>query len=354
LKFFFILAIILIFTFSLSSKVEIAAYPAPGYSSETEFYLGAIAYLRYRPVSFNECTPKNIFYLSSTYSQKKQFNIFFNPIIHFQNGKYRWESEIQYMKWPSDFYGIGMDNDKDDVESFTAIENSIRATLINRLNSFWEIGIYYELMDFKVTKTEENGLLASEEIPGSENSLTSGIGIKLLFDDRNITSFPTTGNLGSLQINSFSSFTGSDYNFWEVNLDLRKYIQIDSYNTLALQTVLSSVIGDVPFNQMNYLDENMRAVTSKLFIDKNAFVVRAEDRFFFWQNGFLQRLGLAFFTEFGEVAPNIDKFNYSQIQFNYGMGFRYSFFLEDRMNVRLDIGFGEVKFNISIASGEAF
>ena len=98
----------------------------------------------------------------------------------------------------------------------------------------------------------------------------------------------------------------------------------------------------------------MRAITSNLFIDRNAYIFRIEDRFFHWNKGFEKRLGLVLFAEIGEIAPEIYKFNISDIQFNYGFGFRYSFFLEDRMNVRIDIGFGEVKANLSIGSGEVF
>lgn len=354
MKYCFTLFTLIYLSISLLAKVEVAAYPVAGYSNETEFYLGALSYLRYRPANFAETAPKNVFYLSTSYSQEKQFNFYLNPIIHFQNGRYRLENEIQYMKWPTDFYGIGMNINRDDLESFTAIEHSLKTTLIKKLNRFWEIGIYYEFMKFDVTKIEEDGILASNTVTGSESSFTSGLGIKLLFDNRNIISFPTNGFLGSLLINNFSKFSRSDYNFTELIIDLRKYLQIDKYNTLALQTYFSSCLGDVPFNQMNYLDENMRAITSKLFVDKNAFVLRAEDRFFLWQDGFKQRLGLVFFTELGEVASQIDTFNLPDLQFNYGLGFRYSFFLEDRLNVRLDIGFGEVNFNISVASGEVY
>ncbi|MCF7868601.1 MAG: BamA/TamA family outer membrane protein, partial [Candidatus Cloacimonetes bacterium] len=313
MRFFFLAFILLAIILSLPAKTELAAYPIAGYSNETEFYGGVLSYLRYRSAKYEDTAPKNVFYLSSTYSQKKQFNIFFSPTIHFQNGNYRLESEIQYMKWPTDFYGIGMKTDRDDSESFTAIETSMKTTFVKKLNQFWEVGLYYEFMDFEVSETEENGLLAAHIIPGSENSLTSGIGLKLLFDNRNNTSFPTSGNLGSLQINRFSKLTGSEYDFWEFILDLRKYLQIDKRNTFAVQTFFSSIDGNVPFNQMNYLDENMRAITSKLFVDKNEFVMRLEDRLFFWQEGFKQRLGLAFFAELGEVAGKIDKFNLTDL-----------------------------------------
>lgn len=354
MRFFFVILLIIIQFFPLFAKVELAAYPSAGFSNETKFYGGALAYLRYRPASFLPDSPKNVFYLSSSYSQKKQFIVFFQPTLHFKDGLYRFEGEIQFKEWPTDFYGIGMKTDRDDFESFTSIEKSMKMTLVKKLNQFWEAGVYYEVMDYDISKVETGGILDSGAIPGYDGSFTSGLGLKLYFDNRNFISYPTEGNLMSLQINRFFRLLGSDHEFTELILDLRKYTTIDERNTFATQAFFKSIHGNTPFNQLVFLDENMRAITGNLFIDKNAFVLRAEDRFFAWQSGFLQRLGLAFFAELGETAPQIGKFNITDLQLNYGIGFRYSFFLEDRMNIRLDVGFGEVKFNISIASGEAF
>ncbi len=350
----FILLLFLLINSLYFAKVEIAAYPSGGYANDTGFYAGGLAYLRYRPAAFETSTPKNIFYLSSSYSEKKQFNVFFQPVIHFENGLYRLESELQYKKWPSDFYGIGMQADRNDFESFTPIEKSLKTSFVKKLNRSWEIALYYQVMQFEIRKKETGGILDSGTIVGSKDSITSGLGCSLRLDSRNVVSFPTNGSLFRLQINSFSPLIASDYHFTQLILDLRQYFQLNQINTIALQSYFSSLGGEVPFFQMNHLDENMRAITSHLFIDKNVFVLRAEDRIFLWESGFMQRLGLAVFAEMGEVAENIELFNLTDLQFNYGFGFRYSFFLEDRLNLRLDIGFGEVKANISIASGEVF
>jgi len=354
LKFIFFLIINVLVSSILFSKAEIAGYPSAGYSDETEFYAGALAYIRYRPAHFDTSTPKNIFYISTTYSQKKQFNLLFQPTIYFQDGLYRSFSELQYKKWPSKFYGIGMNSSRDISEKYTSEEIKFKSDFTRIVSDNWELAFCYEFVNHQLVKLEDNKLLASGNILGSQNTSTSGAGLKVTLNSSNSESYPTNGGLYSLQVMNYSKYSGSDYEFLQATLDLRKYVEIGHQHILAFQSFFSSIDGNAPFHQLNYLNDNMRAITSNLFIDRNVYVFRMEDRFFHWNNGFKKRLGLVFFAELGEVAPEIAKFNLEQFQFNYGLGFRYSFFLNDRMNARLDIGFGEVKASISMATGEVF
>jgi hypothetical protein len=340
--------------FSLSAKAEIAGYPFAGYGNETGFYGGALGYLRYKTAPADSVSEKNIFYLSSTYSEKKQFALVFEPTFYLKNGLYTINIDTQYQKWPTNFYGIGMNTDRDDSEKLTENVIELKVEVIREVTDKWEFGIGYNYIWHDIPKMTDDGSLIQGIIPGSEKFQNLGLGILVNFDDRNADSFPTRGNLFSMEITRFDEMLRSDYDFTNYVLDLRKYFPINSQNTLALQSYLSVMQGDVPYYQMNHLHNDMRAITSNLYIDKNEYVFRAEDRFFQWNTGIQQRLGLVFFTELGEVAADLEGFNLHDIQFNYGLGFRYSLFLEDRLNLRLDIGFGEVKANISMASGEVF
>lgn len=349
-----ILLFLLINCFSLFAEPEYAGYPFAGLSNDTGFYSGILGYIRYRPAHFDSTIAKNVFYLSTAYSEKKQFIFLFEPTVRFKNGLYELNAELEYKKWPSEFYGIGMGTDRDEFEKFTSQERKLFFNFTRNLTDKWDISLDYEYLDYHLTKTEESGWLENEKFVNPNNEMSSGLGFSIDLDTRNSESFPIHGGLYSIQIMEFSHHLGSDHGFSRTRLDLRKFLQISEQHTLAFQSYFSTIQGDAPFYQLNYLDDNMRAITSNLFIDKNAYIFRMEDRFFRWNSGFKQRLGLVLFAEFGEVASEISKFNIEQLQFNYGLGFRYSFFLEDRMNARIDIGFGEVKASISIATGEVF
>lgn len=336
------------------AKPEIAGYPSLGYSNETSFYGGGSVYLRYRPAHFEETVPKNVFYLTSEYSQKKQFSLKFEPEIRLLNGLYTISSKLKYKYWPSNFYGIGNDNDKNDSEKFTSNEFSFILDWQRRISDNFDISLLYYFSKYEIRKIEEDGFLATSSIPGNEGGINFGLGWQVSYDRRNNEFYPTKGGLHSFQIMSFNRRIGSDFDYNQYNLDLREYFSLSETQVIALQGYFSFIKGDPPFYQMSYLNDYMRGVTANLFIEHHVAIIRAEHRFFPWQNGFRNRLGFVVFVETGQVAHEFNEFAIENIKLNYGFGFRFSFLLEDRLNLRFDVGFGDVNGNISMSSREVY
>ncbi|HPR17991.1 MAG TPA: BamA/TamA family outer membrane protein [Candidatus Cloacimonadota bacterium] len=339
---------------SLPAKTEIAAYPAGGYGNETGFYGGALGYVRYQNPALPDSLTQDVYYVSTTYSQKKQFSIQFEPTLYFGNGKSRLHGELMFKKWPSVFYGIGMNAKRKDEEKYTPRTEKL---LLDFRYKFYEnksLELHSHLMNYEITKTESDGILRSKTIPGSADNFLFGLGLSFCFDDRNSETYPTRGEFLRIKFMHYDRFWGSDYNFSVLQLDLRKYFRINAWNTLAMQSFLASSFDQVPFYQLNFLDEYLRAITNNLYNDKHLCAFRIEDRIFPWRWGLGERLGFVVFAETGEVADRFDHFNSTDLQINYGLGLRYSLFLQDRLNVRIDVGYGEVKANLSIASGEVF
>nr|MBC8415766.1 hypothetical protein [Candidatus Cloacimonadota bacterium] len=140
------------------AKPEIAGYPSLGYSNETGFYGGGSVYLRYRPAHFDENVPKNMFYITMEYSQKKQFSLKFEPEIHLLEGLYTISSKLKFKYWPSNFYGIGNDNNKNNSEKFTSNEFSFILDWQRRISDNLAISLMYDFSKYEIVKMEEDGL----------------------------------------------------------------------------------------------------------------------------------------------------------------------------------------------------
>ncbi len=336
------------------AKPEIAGYPSLGYSNETGFFGGGSVYLRYRSTQFDETVPKNVFYLTTEYSQKKQFSLKFEPEIRLLNGLYTISTKLKYKYWPSNFYGIGNDNNKNNSEKFTPNEFSFILDWQRRISDNLTISLIYDFSKYEIEKMEENGLLDASSIPGSEGGINSGLGWQVSYNRYDNEFYPTKGGLYSFQIMSFNRRVGSDFDYNQYYLDLREYFSLSETQVIALQGYFSFINGDPPFYRMSYLNDYMRGVTSNLFIDKHMAIIRTEYRVFPWQYGFRKRLGFVVFVETGQVAHEFNEFAIEHIKLNYGFGFRFSFLLEDRLNLCFDIGFGEVNCNISMSSREAY
>ncbi len=388
-RFILLVLISLPFCHPIFTESDFAGYPIFGYENETGFYGGGLVYMRNRPKHFDVSVPPNSYYLSLEYSEKKQFLIKFEPKIHLKNGLYTLSSTINFKKWPSKFYGIGNNSlvlshassgvlHRQDLDYCCAPkqglgnENTLDITLIDIAEDFtpnefgctfdvkrklpknWAISLIYNFSHYEITKMAKDGMLISGEIPGSKGGFNSGLGLQISYDSRNADSYTTKGELLSFRSMNYNKVIGSDYNFGEYTLDLRKYLSFSDKHVLALQGYISLTSNNPPFYSMPHLDKHMRGMTPNLHIDKQIAVLRAEYRFFPWEKGFLQRMGFVVFAENGQVADEPKSFSIANARSDFGFGLRYSFFMEDRLNLRIDIGFGEEDWNFSISTGEAF
>jgi outer membrane protein assembly factor BamA len=79
----------------------------------------------------------------------------------------------------------------------------------------------------------------------------------------------------------------------------------------------------------------MRGYYYGRYRDKNMVTFQTEYRFpLFWRFG-----GVAF-AGLGDVAPEFKKFNTKTIKWTFGTGLRFTFDAQEKINARLDFGFG--------------
>ncbi len=353
-KLFTTTILLLIICQLLLAKAEYVVYPALGYSNETGIHAGGLAYLRYNSIKNDSTSQKNLIYFSAEVSKNKQYSINFMPEIHFANGKYTILTNTKFKHWPSTFYGIGNEHLSGVEEKYTKREFDVDIEIKKRITETWQAAIIYEFSHFQIQKLEEGGLLAIGNIPGSEDNMISGMGFCISYDKRDSDTYPQNGCLYNFRSVLFSDIFASDYSFMRNEIDLRHYFSIFPSQILALQGYFSTVSDEVPFHKMSYLNDNMRAVTANKFIDRHSIVFRIENRIFPWSDPLLERFGFAAFLETGEVAGSMEEFSMNGLKLSYGAGLRISFLMNDRLNVRFDIGFGEQNQSLSMGSREEF
>jgi hypothetical protein len=77
--------------------------------------------------------------------------------------------------------------------------------------------------------------------------------------------------------------------------------------------------------------------------------MQAEYRFpLFW------RLGMVAFAGAGDVFDKFNETSFSTLKYAVGTGFRLRMLPEEKLNSRLDIGYGREGFAIFVGLGEAF
>ena len=189
------------------------------------------------------------------------------------------------------------------------------------------------------------------DISGNSGGKTGGVGIALINDSRDNTSYPSSGFFGKFSSTFFRKPFGSDFTFDKYILDLRKYIMPIESHIFALQFYGEFTKGNTPFFSMPSIGGSykMRGFFEGRYRDKQYFMAQAEYRkILFW------RVGAAVFYSTGQVANNFSSFKLSNMRHSYGIGLRFVFDKKEKINLRMDLGIAEGNKGIYFNMEEAF
>jgi outer membrane protein assembly factor BamA len=214
------------------------------------------------------------------------------------------------------------------------------------------VGFQYFFDTTKLTEVEDGRLLESPDTPGSAGGKVSGFGYFMTYDSRDSIFYSTSGSFHQFSITSFGRALGSDFAFNRVYLELRRYFRFSFAHCLAFQTRFLVQTGDPPFWRMGLLggQEIMRGYYLGRYRDKDMIALQAEYRWapVFW------RFGLVAFAGLGDVAATFGGFDVGRFKYTYGLGLRFVIDSQQRLNLRLDFGFGKDTSGVYFTAGEAF
>jgi outer membrane protein assembly factor BamA len=321
------------------------------YTPETKIAAGgAVNHYFREPKSEMTSRPSSI-ELSFIYTQKKQLEVSLDADLYWRDEAYHLSGAVRHTKFPDLFYGIGHDTSEDDEEEYTHRTAEFQITFLKRARPGLYLGILYDFRHSKIIKREENGLLSKGNIPGSEGGRTAGAGILVNWDTRDNIFSATSGSFHQLSATLFGDALGGDYKFNKYTLDFRQYFPIFASHVLAFQAYLNFITGDPPYHSLSLLggQDLMRGHYQGRYRDKMMLAFQTEYRMPVWW-----RLGLVGFAGLGEVASEMGNFELSNFKYSLGLGVRYEFIRAEKINLRLDIGYGGESFQLYANMLEAF
>ncbi|MBD3288462.1 BamA/TamA family outer membrane protein [candidate division KSB1 bacterium] len=343
---FLIIILILLSTNAFSKQEAISdslkrnslvALPYAYYTPETKIAFGVGSIYSFRsPGSSLHDRPSNV-KIALTYTQLKQTILSFIPEIYFNNESILFNGFYTFYKFPDKFWGIGNNSPDNAEENYTPHYLRTFTNLQKRILPGLYIGMRYQLEYIDIIKTDEDGVLGKGLITGSEGGLASGLGMLISYDTRDHVYYPTTGRYYQIYAVLFDQMLGSDYKFSHFTFDLRKYYPLKDSHVMAFQSYNIFIHGNPPFQMLGLLGGAywMRGYYYGRYRDKNMITFQSEYRFpLFW------RLGGVAFAGFGDVASEIDKFQSGALKLTIGAGLRFMFDTQEKINARLDFGFG--------------
>jgi outer membrane protein assembly factor BamA len=332
-------------------KSRIIASPILYYTPETRLaFGGAGSYIFQLGGCDNKTRPSSISPLV-IYTLEKQFIGELKAELYFKNNNYRLVTEFIYWKYPHRFYGIGSRTLEENREDYTYRNTKLYLTFLKKIKEGFNLGFQYRFIDWQITKMEEGGQLASGVIPGTEGGTLSGIGLVVNRDTRDNIFSPGRGDLFEFNVRVYPKFLGSTFEFTRFTLDLRKYFPLFSSHVFAIRSLAVMQTGSVPFLLLAQMGGPyvMRGYFEGRFRDKNLLVFQAEYRMpLFW------RLGAVGFVGIGSVAEKFSQLDLGNLKSAYGIGLRFLFDKKERIQLRMDIGWGKNSSGFYVSIFEAF
>ncbi len=327
------------------------AYPFAFYTPEVNLAFGGGGITYFRTSHRKDTRPSKIT-LSAYYSINHQYLVYLYPVIFFNRNMDEASAEIYFENKIDKLYGIG--NSSPDIlnPAYGYTNFSIIAKFRREFISGLYLTAAYEFMNFHVIDTKENPYLNNDVVYGSDGGVTSGLGYGLTYDNRDNVFYPSRGNLLEFYALHFAPMFGSDYKFNSFFFDLRSYHAITKDdNIIALQGFAALTTGDPPFYALPKLggQHMMRGYFEGRYRDRNYLMAQVEYRKnLFWRFDGILFLGL------GDVGNDFSDFGLSSIKYSYGGGLRYILDEDEKLNVRVDIGFGKDTMGFYFGVEEAF
>jgi outer membrane protein assembly factor BamA len=179
-----------------------------------------------------------------------------------------------------------------------------------------------------------------------------GLGWFLEYDGRNLPIYPTKGFWAGIDVKKYG-LGGTDTDYWQVELDLHKYLELGSVkNALALSSLASFSTGEVGVDFPLYMQFNLGGANSVRGWSlgsrdgKNQWINTAEywrllvdyRKFKIWFMKFAMGLQLGVFGDAGTAWSGGDEFNQNWIA-GGGVGLR--FLMPAILMFRADVAYGE-------------
>lgn len=333
-------------------KKTTVIFPVIARSIETGFSFGAAASTTFHLSKFDTATRTSNIQAVGLYSVKKQFIAALEGSQYTKNERYIFNEIISYSSFPDKFWGLGQSSSANNEESYKFQQYYINLQALKNIGHHFFVGGLLEVQNLMDIDYNKGGIFDIEHVAGRHPYFIAGIGNSLTFDSRSNAFSPDKGLFAQLYFNHFDNYLGSDYIYSNLVADVRKYFSLKQ-KVLALQAYYSGNYGDeIPLRSLASLggSNRMRGYYEGRYRDKQLITIQSELRFPIYK-----RLSGVAFGAIGDVAERLSNFSPLEFKYTYGTGLRFAVNKIERLNIRVDYGFGaNGNSGLYFQLGEAF
>jgi len=321
----------------ITGRASINAYPYVFYTPETKFAAGAGGIFIFYTAKDSIVLPSKIGF-GGYYSTNKQYKISMNPVFYFFKNKLFFKAPISFGHFVDKFWGIGNNTIDTGNEPYT--RDVFNTTFTLQIPPAWfsadRTGIIFDYDNTTIVDKQNNEFLLGDEVVGSNGGQLFGFGTDLVWDSRDNIFFPNSGGYQYFKILIYPD--GVNYtNFGFLELDVKHFRSFKEDHVIAGNFYYAQAFGETPFYKLPAMGGSsmLRGYFAGRYRDNVFTMLQLEYRQLVWW-----KLGFAVFAGAGDVADEILNFSFSNLKYSYGAGLRFRFNEEQKVNLRVDLGFG--------------
>jgi outer membrane protein assembly factor BamA len=331
---------------------------------------------------------------------KEQLMITAKGTVMFPDNEWELLTDFRYFVYSQSTYGLGTDYSQPVKDGFVfAGKNTTPipgeqpmnfdhfrsyVTLFRNLGSSLYVGLaykldyHYHIVDKLLNLTDTPAVVTSHYAYSTlygyntDQYISSGIGLNVLYDDRDHTLNPYTGQFLQMALEFYPTWLGSSNYYSALRLDLRKYISLSQERPRHLVAFwmlsMFSMGGnppylDLPASGYDMFNSSARGYLQGRWRGQNWMDLEAEYRFPITNNGLLG--GVVFANGFSFSREEIDQAQvgikspklglFQSMRFAAGAGLRIMLDRKGRMNLTVEYARGERgSSGLYIYVGESF
>lgn len=327
---------------------SIAGFPIVFYLPETSFSFGSTGIMVFNAGKNKAWRPSQIS-LGAAYTLKKQI-LFFLPFEIYLKQHFKINGELGYYRYFYNYYGIGINAKKENLETFDANFPRLLSTFSYRIKPKLLAGLQYRFDYFDIPR-KDSLLTANNPIGVKGGGVVSSIGFTATYDSRDDIFYPRKGVFATFTAENSSAYTGASFDYSLFQLDLSMYHTFKWNHTLATNIYSGMTQGDSPFFTYFYFSSGKkgRGYNDRRFIDKNIGMLQFEYRF-----GIYKRFRGTVFSSIGSVGNTYGQVFTNRQLWSYGGGLRFQLSKKQMSHLRVDVARGSEGFQFYMTIGEAF
>lgn len=341
-----------------SGKTTFSVIPAAGYSLTTSFAVNMAANVVFKQPNANLSS----FVASPTLTTKKQILLPIRGTVWSKNNKYNWVFDWRLMKYPQSTFGIGSASKLSTEYPMNYAYLRLYQTVYKKIGGSFFVGLGYHYDNhWNVNISLPEGLKDTDiySLGIAKKSLTSGVSLNFLFDNRANSIYPENSLYINANLRHNLALLGSNFESTTLITDTRKYINLpqNSSNVLAFWNFnWLTINGKLPFLDLPSTGWDMFTNTARGYIQGrlrgyNYIYTESEYRFNITRNKFL---GAVAFANVQSVSDD-KSLSFKKYLPGVGVGLRIKVNKLSKTNLGIDYGFGvEGSRGLFVNFGEVF